>query len=683
MSISNALFNPASIALVGASADPKKNAGRPQRFLIQHGYKGKIYPVNPFRDEVQGIKAYRSLREIPGQVDHAFLMTPADTIADLIIECGECGVKVVSIYSDGFAESGPEGEKRQRKLVDLANTKGIRVIGPNSMGVISVNNGMTLSVNAVLEMPKLVPGRISVASQSGTVLGTLLSRGAARGIGFSKLVSVGNECDLGIGEVARLLVDDPDTDSILLFLEGIRNPEVLADAARRAHEMRKPIIVYKLGKSEAGRRLAVSHSGALASSARTTDAFFTKHGILRVDMLESLLEISPLVADRSPAPGKRVSVVTTTGGGAAMVADRLGQNGLELIGPSDALRDRLRRLDVEIGSGPLVDLTMAGTRKGVYGAALQELFKDDRCDAVVCVVGSSGQFHPELAVSPIIDAGKTDKFLAAFIAPEAEQSLERLNQAGIAAFRTPEACADALSAALRWSKPQEVSLAKTPEFALKNSYNEQEALQLIRSLGIPTVTSSEIRADETLEPDIIYPLVVKILDDQIAHKSELGGVIVGVPDAEGLVTAIKTIQHSVTAHLPESTCDRFLLQTMETGILEVLLGYKRDPEVGPIIILGSGGVLTEVLDDVAIGIAPLGLPEAYDLISKVKGLTVLTGFRGRPKGDIAALAEAIVNLSQLAAHSAEQIEEAEINPLLVKGEGQGVLALDGLVRVKE
>ncbi len=682
MKTADALFKPTSIALIGASSDGYKNAGRPQRFLKQHGFEGDIFPVNPFRDQVQGVKAYESISDVPARVDHALIMTPASTVADLIVECAQAGVSFVTIYADGFAETGPEGELLQRRLVELATRHNIRLLGPNSMGVINVGNGMALSVNAVLEMPKLVAGRVGVVSQSGTVLGTLLSRGAARGIGFSKLVSVGNECDMSVGEITQLLIEDPDTDVVLLFLEGIRNAEQLAAAAARAHQLGKQIVVYKLGKSEAGRRLAVSHSGALASSARTTDAFFSRHGIVRVEMLESLLEIPLLVGGRMPMPGRRVCVVTTTGGGAAMVADRLGEHGLELIGPSEKVRARLRGLQVEIGAGPLVDLTMAGTRDGVYGAALEELLNDDRCDAVVCVVGSSGQFHPELAVAPIIAAGRAKKFLAVFIAPQAEQSLAQLNTAGIAGFRTPEACADAVAAALAWAPPSPVIAVANPPVEIKSTYDEYHALELFRALGIPVVTSTPVGCADDLPTDFQFPVVAKILSDKIAHKSEVGGVTVLIDDRAALDSAMEAMRTSLKRCRPDISIDQFLVQTMETGITEVLLGYRRDPEVGPVVILGSGGILAEVLDDVAVAVAPLNLAQANHLISQVKGLVVLSGYRGQIKGDLAALAQAIVDISKLAAGGAAAIEEAEINPLLVRAEGQGVVALDGLVRCR-
>ena len=242
-----ALFTPRAVALIGASADPTKNSGRPQRFLKAHGFTGDVYPINPGRDEVQGVPAFKSVTQVPGPVDHAFVMVPAKHVEDAIRDCGAKGVPVATIYSDGFAETGAEGRKMQERLVATARKAGVRLIGPNSMGVIHPASALTLSVNAVLEMEGIKAGGLSLISQSGTILGTLLSRGAARGIGFARMISVGNESDLGVGELVDLLVDDPETKAILLFIEAVRDGAVLAAASRRAFAAGKPGIAYKLG----------------------------------------------------------------------------------------------------------------------------------------------------------------------------------------------------------------------------------------------------------------------------------------------------------------------------------------------------------------------------------------------------------------------------------------------------
>ncbi|MBT6609065.1 MAG: CoA-binding protein, partial [Rhodospirillaceae bacterium] len=402
--LAKALFSPDTVALIGASGDPAKNTGRPQRFLKAHGYQGRVVPINPNRDEVQGVPAFPSLSAAPGPIDHAFIMVPPPRVPDAVADCAAAGVKVATIYTDGFAETGPEGVALQQRIVDIAADGGVRLIGPNSMGVIDTRSGATLTINAFLEVPELKAGRLGVISQSGSVIGTMMSRGAARGIGFSSLVSIGNECDVGVGDLVRLMANDPGTDAILLFLEAIRDPEVLAEASRRAYRAGKPIIVYKLGRSAVGRELAVSHSGAIAGPDASVDAYLRHHGMIRVDMLETLFELPDLVMAARPTSAKRVAVVTTTGGGSAMVVDRLGAAGLELVPPSEALKTKMAEFGVNLGNRRVIDLTMAGTGEGVYAAALEILLNGPELDAVVAVVGTSAQFHPEVAVQPIIKA---------------------------------------------------------------------------------------------------------------------------------------------------------------------------------------------------------------------------------------------------------------------------------------
>ncbi|MEQ8227821.1 MAG: acetate--CoA ligase family protein [Rhodospirillales bacterium] len=684
-SLVQALFTPRGVALIGASGDPTKNSGRPQRFLKSHGFTGAVYPINPGRDEVQGVPAFKSVTQVPGPVDHAFVMVPAQHVEDAIRQCGEKGVPVATIYSDGFAETGEDGCKMQERLVATARKAGVRLIGPNSMGVIHPASSLTLSVNAVLEMEGIKPGGLSLISQSGTILGTLLSRGAARGIGFARMISVGNESDLGVGELVDLLVDDPDTTSILLFVEAVRDGAVLARAARRAYDAGKPVIAYKLGRSEAGRELALSHSGAIAGPAKAADAYFQAHSIARVEMLEGLLESPPLFLGHPPAKGKRVAVVTTTGGGAASVADRLGSLGATLVPAPDSVRAALRDHGLEIGRGPLVDLTMAGTREGVYGAALENLLADDGIDAVVCVVGSSGQFKPELAVAPIVEkAAGSDKPVAAFIAPQADKSLTLLQDAGIANFRTPEACADAVMAFLNRTPPRPVPAvdghAKERADALLNrapapTLNEREASMVFEALGLPIAPAQVIK--EAGEPIAVpFPVAAKVLARDIQHKTERGLVKLGIETPEDFWDQAEQL----LAAAPEA--EGILVQSMAQGVMgEVIAGYRLDQEAGPIVLVGSGGIMAEVYDDAAVRTAPVDVNEAMAMIEEVKGLAPIRGFRGKPAGDLKALAEAIAALSNLAVLEAPVLE-AEINPLMIRGEGEGVVAVDALLRLK-
>ncbi|MBS0540337.1 MAG: CoA-binding protein, partial [Proteobacteria bacterium] len=346
MSLFDSLFEPRRIALIGASSDEKRTTSRPQRFLQKHGFAGEILPVNPGRAEIFGVKAWKSIDDIPGEIDHAYILLNGKDAVSALSACGARGIKVASILAGGFADAGAAGASMQDDLVRIVKETGIRLVGPNSIGTVSTDPPMALTANAAFAVEKLRTGSWGLVSQSGSLIGALLSRADARGIGFSRLISVGNEVDLAVGEIADLMVDDPKTKAILLFMETLRDGDRLARAARRAHAAGKPVIAYKLGRSDIGQELAKSHTGAIAGSDATFDAFCRRHGISRVSMFESLIDVPSLLVDRPPPSGKRVAVATTTGGGAAMVVDSMAMAGLDIADPPQALVDWLKPLGI-------------------------------------------------------------------------------------------------------------------------------------------------------------------------------------------------------------------------------------------------------------------------------------------------------------------------------------------------
>ena len=682
MNLFEALFAPRAVALVGASGDAKKNTARPQRFLRKHGYTGRILPINPSRSEILGEPAYASLADAPGSIDHAFIMVPAAQVESVIEQCAARGVPLATIYSDGFTETGPEGAERERRLIERARSLGVRVLGPNSIGLANVANGAVLTVNAAFEMDTLPRGGASVVSQSGTIIGTLISRGAARGLGFAKLVSVGNEADLGVGELVEMLADDPETKVILLFLETIRDAPRLARAAARAHAAGKPVVAYKLGRSALGEALARSHTGTLAGSDAAVDAFLRHCGILRVDMLETLVEIAPLVAGRAPPRLARqpcVAVVTTTGGGAASVVDRLGTLGIATLTPDAALIATLREQGIAAKSAPIIDLTLAATSDR-YRAVLEALLAHPDCDAVLAVVGSSAQFHPDLAVKPIVGTARGGKPLVAFLAPHAEASLRLLAEAGVPAFRTPEACADALAAYFAWraprARPAAPSLPWPAGVPDRGALNEAQALSFFAALGVPTVPWA-IAQVPRFDHDIAYPVAAKVLSADIPHKTEAGGVRLDIPDRDAFDRTLPPMLAAVRAAAPAAQIEGVLVQAMCDGLAEAIVGYRHDPMVGPLVLVGMGGRLAEIYCDTAIACAPVEESEALAMIDKVKGLALVRGYRGLPSGDVGALARAIVAVSRLALLEHQPVAEAEINPLMVRSDG--VVAVDGLI----
>ncbi len=691
--LSQALFRPRSIALIGATADQAKTNSRAQRILAKAGYAGRLLPINPRGGEIGGLPAYPSVCAAPGPVDHALIMLPAAVVPAAIEDCVAAGVGVATIYSAGFAELGEEGRALQERILAIARGGGLRLVGPNCLGLLNVTDGIPITLNAAVEAEPLLPGWLGMVSQSGSMMGALLSRCAARGLGFSKLASVGNECDLGVGEIAGILAEDEATRAILLFLETFRDAEALARAAHRAHALGKPVIAYKLGRSELGRRIAVSHTGAMVGGDELAAAFFRDHGILRVETLEGLVELPRLVLGHRPGPGtgaggrRRVAALTGTGGGAGMIVDRLGLLGDEVPVPPEPFRAALAAEGVPVSDSPLIDLPMGGT-KGQYPAALRALLRSDHCDAVLAVLGSTARLKPESHVEEfILGAGPGGKPLAVFCAPQADGALAVLDRAGIAGFRTPESCADALHAYLAWQAPRRrppvpAEAVEAPRAMLAGRaaglLDEAESCALFAALGLEVPRLQVLQSPEEFVGEGRF--AVKILSPDIAHKTDAGLVRLGLEGAAAVREAAADLLARARSHSPAARLRGVLAAPMQRGLAEVILGFRRDPEVGPVVVLGIGGVLAELRRSFTLRLAPVSVAEAREMIEEIPELKPLGGWRSLPRGDLGALAWAVATFSALAA--LPEVQEAEINPLLIRAEAEGgVVALDGLVRL--
>jgi acyl-CoA synthetase (NDP forming) len=687
--LAEALLRPRAIALIGATADQSKTNSRAQRILTKAGYAGRVLPINPRGGEIGGLPAYASVREAPGPVDHALVMLPAAAVPAAIEDCVAAGVGVATIYSAGFAELGEEGRRLQERILGIARAGGLRLVGPNCLGLLNVTDGIPITLNAAVEAEPLLPGWLGMVSQSGSMMGALLSRCAARGLGFSKLVSVGNECDLGVGEIAGILAEDEATRAILLFLETFRDAEALARAAHRAHALGKPVIAYKLGRSELGRRIAVSHTGAMVGGDELAAAFFREHGILRVETLEGLVELPRLVLGHKPGTGarRRVAALTGTGGGAGMIVDRLGLLGDEVPVPPEPLRAALVAEGVPVSDSPLIDLPMGGT-KGQYPAALRALLRSDHCDAVLAVLGSTARLKPESHVEEfILAAGPGAKPLAVFCAPQADGALAVLDRAGVAGFRTPESCADALHAYLAWQAPRRrppvpAQAMEGPRAMLAGRaagvLDEAESCALFAALGLEVPGLQVLQSPEAFTGEGRF--AVKILSPDIAHKTDAGLVRLGLEGEAAVREAAAELLARARSRFPGARLRGVLAAPMQQGLAEVILGFRRDPEIGPVVVLGMGGVLAELRRSFTLRLAPIPVGEARQMVDELAELKPLAGWRNLPRGDLGALALAVARFSALAALA--EVQEAEINPLLIRAEAEGgVVALDGLVRL--
>lgn len=680
-----ALLSPSRIALVGASGDPQKASSRPLRFLRDGGSRAEVYVVNSRGRPVGGEPVYESLAAVPAVPDHVFIMTGAAAVLDTVRQCAEMGVAVATILSGGFAEEGDAGLRLQRQVVDCARDGSVRLLGPNSLGLVNLHDNLRLTGNAVFAEKELPAGGTFVASQSGSLIGALVSRGAAKGLGFSSMVSVGGEADLSVGEICSLVLDDPSVTGYLLFLETIRHASQLAEFARQAAERGKPVVAYKLGRTEIAARMATSHTGALATEDDLADAFLNAYGIARVHTIDGLLEAAPLMRrlplrDAARQRGQ-VAVLTTTGGGAAMLVDQLALGGVVVRKPSDLTYERLAEAGIDVARGPVVDLTLAGTRYDTVKAALDVLLTAPEFDCVVSVVGSSARTRPDLAIAPVIDSAGAAPHLAAFTVPHAPHASQQLTLAGVPNFTSPETCADVIAAALKRRRPADRAIA-FPAPRSRRQLSEAESYQRLAALRIPAAPHVEMRISDVTAGTVLpfpYPVAVKISDPEIAHKSDAGGVVLSVADAGGLARAASRLRANVARHSPGREVSRVLIQQMVAGLGELLLGYRVDQHVGPIVLLAAGGVAAELYRDRSVRLAPVDEATAREMMDEVRAVRLLRGYRGASPGDTGAVVAAIAAMSRLAADP--DILEAEINPLAVRPAGHGILAIDALVAV--
>lgn len=692
--ILRALSAPESVALIGASDTPGRLTARPMTFLQQNGFQGRIYPVNPARETVMGQRAYPSVTAIPEPVDMAYILLNTEPAIAALEGCAAAGVKVVAMLADGFAEAGEEGLARQRRVAEIARDAGILLIGPNSMGVVNTANGLVCTTNAAFGTATLPKGRLAVLSQSGSVIGTLVSRGAERGIGYSLLVSLGNEAATGIGTLGGLLLDHEGTDGYLLFMETIRDPEALADFARGAAARGKPVVAYIIGQSEEGQALSVSHTGALTGSAEAVSAFLAGIGIRQVQTFETLIEAPAAIARlgaRGAGRPRQVTVMSTTGGGGAMVLDQISARGATIAGTSDAARATLAAAGIPAGHGKLVDVTLAGAKYETMKKTVSTLIADPATGLLVVAIGSSAQFNPELAVRPIVDAvaeaAPGAAPVVAFPLPHAPESMKLLEAGGVPTFRTVETCAETV--AMLMAPPPEVAPV-TPELpaaataaiaaAVPGVLDEVEAGAICAALGIagPRQVLLDPGADRPGDPGLGWPVVAKLVSPDLPHKTDAGAIRIGIGGPDELAAAIAGMRASAEAYHPGYRLKGILVQEMCRGLGEVLVGLTRDPLVGPVLTVAAGGVMTEIYRDSAVRPAPVSRETAREMLAEVKGLALLRGFRGRPEGDLEALAGVVAAVSGLACDP--RIEEVEINPVLVREKGAGVVMLDALIR---
>lgn len=690
-------FRPDGVAVIGASADPSKLSHAVLGNLLDPAsrYPGPVYPVNPTEDEILGLRCYADVSAVPDPVELAVIVIPAPHIPDVVEACGRRGVKALVIISGGFREVGDEGAERERQVVEIARRYGMRVMGPNCIGVIDTST--PLNTTFVRGMP--AAGHIAFVSQSGALCGGVIDWALDRGIGFSRLLSVGNKADTTEVDLLPSLVDDEQTRVIALYLEDVKDGQGFIEASRMA-AAHKPVLAIKAGRTSSGQAATASHTGALAGAHTAFRAACRQTGVIECDTVKALFDGAVALSYQPPLRGGRVAILTNAGGLAALAADAMEPIGLTLARSSPAAQRALREILPPAAqvAGPVDMLGSAGVSN--YGAALDTLLGDEENDGVLVMLAPQALVDAVTVVQTIAGVSRRHKERKPVVLCLMGES--SLTTAYIAAHRLklppytfPEEAVAALGVLYqraRWLasprsapvRPTGMDVEKARSLitsALASGSPTIDAFEgqdILSAIGVPIPRSelaTSAREAATIASRIGFPVVLKLVSPDMTHKTDVGGVLVGVEGEANVEAAFHTLMQRAQAANPKATIRGVQVQEMVRGGQEVIVGVKRDPTFGPLVMFGMGGVYAEALADVSFRLAPLSKEDAGDMIAEVRAARILRGLRGNLSADREALADTILRVGWLA-HECPEIGEWDINPLMVLPEGHGVCALD-------
>lgn len=684
-------FSPRAIAVVGASATAGKIGNMPLRYLIEQRYEGELYAVNPARREILGLPAYPSLQAVGRPVDLAIFAIPAAQVPAALEDAVAAGVKNIVVFSGGFAETGPQGNQAQQRFAKRARGAGIRVLGPNCLGFMNAGASVYATFSPVVSTGIARRGPVGIASQSGAFGAYAYGMARARDVGLSTWVTTGNESDIDVADCIAWMAQDPATRVIMAYMEGCQDGAKLKHALGLARAAGKPVVIVKVGRTGLGAAAAASHTAALAGDDAAFDALFRQYGAWRARTIDEFFDIAHCLAVCGlPANGK-VGLLTVSGGVGVLMADEAADAGLHVAPLPQAAQDRiLARVPFAATRNP-VDVTGQVTSEpDLLALASDAMLGEGGYGSLLIFLAAAG-LTPAMQDMQITLAHQLRKdypgrlvLFSTLADPQQHKALEAL---GCMSFPDPSRAIRVL-AAVNFLREQQGRAQAAPALAAPRInlrpgvHDEADSLELLRGHGVPVVALRRARSRSeavACARELGFPVVMKVLSAQITHKSDAGGVVLGIADAEQAGAAYDRIQAAVGAALPGIAAGEVLLAPMVRGGVECILGAHRDPVLGPVVMLGSGGVNVELLRDAVFRIAPVDLAEARGMIGELKTAALLDGFRGAPKADAEALAQAVVQLSQLAMAAGDSLESIDVNPFAVLPRGQGALALDAVV----
>ena len=686
-----ALLHPRSIAIIGASDDPARIGGRPLAYTRDAGFAGPIFPVNPRRATVQGLPAFPTVADVPGPVDTAIVAVPAPAVVETAEACAAAGVKAVVVFSAGFAESGHDGRRRQDALTAIARASGMRIVGPNCLGIYNSANGFYATFTTTLEAAHPVPGGVGLVSQSGAYGSHLSLLATRRRIGIRFFVTTGNECDVDVAETIGWLARHPDISVIVAYIEGVADRDRLLASLAAARERGKPVVLQKVGRTEIGADAVRSHTATLAGTDAVYDGVFRQFGVHRARDAEEMLDVAYAATFGAFPASRRVALMSISGGVGVQMADEAVACGLEVTPMSDRAQARLKaQLPYASPRNPVDITAQAFNDLDLIRSNLDVVLEEDAYDAVVAfftfVAAAEAMVEPVREILQDARRRHPDRLLVLSIVgpPDVVQHYEA---AGCPVFEDPSRAVRAVAALARLAENLQRPRATPPppppvEPLPPAPVGEAEARRILAGAGIPMVASRLCgTAGEATEAAgaLGFPVALKIASPDIAHKSDVGGVALDLGTPEAVAEAFAAITDKARAACPRARLDGVLVSPMVRDGVEMILGAQHDPTFGPVVMCGLGGVFVEVLADVSFRPAPFDDAEAHRMLRELQGYPLLAGARGRPPGDVDALAAALAALSRFAAAHAERLASAELNPVVVRPAGQGVIALDALI----
>ena len=688
----DSFFRPRSVAVIGASSTPTKIGGVPVAYFKRLGFKGPIYPVNPQQNEIQELKAYPSVSAIGQPVDLAVVAVPAVGVLNALSDAAKAGVKAVVLFSSGFAEVGEEGARMQAKLSELSRESGMRILGPNCLGVMSGASGVYATFSPVANTGTAPLGSVGLVSQSGAFGGFAYSLARERGVGLSHWITTGNESDVQLADCLDWLVDDADTKVVLAYMEGCRDGARLIAALKKARAAKKPIVIVKVGRTELGAAAAASHTAALAGADAIYDAVFRQYGVYRAGTIEEAFDVAYAVSVAGLPRGNSIGMLTVSGGAGVLMADAAAGSSLDARPlPEEAQKKILARVSFASARNP-VDITGQVTSDPeLQPLAYELMLKDGNYDSLVAFQAAAGlsPAHGPTLVQLACDmrAKYPDRVIAvtSLFTPALHK---KLDEGRVLAFADPSRAVRAIAALARFAENQGKDETPVKGAAVNlpaGALSEVAAMALLSATGLPMVPHKLAKtADEAAAAaeSIGFPVVAKIVSPDILHKTEIEGVALNLRDRAAVSNAFATLMAKVAAARPKAKLDGVMIAPMISGGVECILGVQRDPVFGSVVMFGLGGILVEALRDVSFRLAPFGLTEAHRMIDEIKARAVLDGWRGRPAADVDALAKALVALSQFAAAAGDRLDSIDLNPFVVLPRGNGAVALDAVLTTK-